>query len=100
MESKFTGGLLGSIGIGIASFFLTVFTLGFGAPWAICMRHRWLSKHTIIDGRQLKFVGTGGELFVKYIIWMLLSAITLGIYSFWFGIKLQQWKTKNTHFAS
>ena len=37
-ESKFTGGLLGMIGIGILQGLLITFTLGFGAPWAICSR--------------------------------------------------------------
>ena len=31
-ESKFTGGLLGMIGIGILQGLLITFTLGFGAP--------------------------------------------------------------------
>lgn len=100
MESKFTGGLLGLIGIGILQSLLIIFTLGFGAPWAICMKQRWLAKHTYIDGHQLKFDGTGGQLIGNYIKWLLLTFITLGIYSFWLGIKVQQWVTKHTHFAS
>ena len=48
-ESKFTGGLLGMIGIGILQGLLITFTLGFGAPWAICMAERWYAKHTYID---------------------------------------------------
>ncbi|MBO5752164.1 MAG: DUF898 family protein, partial [Proteobacteria bacterium] len=35
----------------------------------------------------------------KWIIWALLTIITLGIYSFWLNIKLKQWKIKHTHFA-
>ena len=82
MESKFTGGLLGLIGIGILQFFLILFTLGIGAPWAVCLGQRWTAKHTIIDGHQLVFDGTGGQ---------------LGIYGFWLNIKMQQWITKHTH---
>ena len=99
MESKFTGGLLGLIGIGILQFLLTLFTLGIGAPWAICLRQRWIAKHTIIDGNQLVFDGTGGQLFGNYIKWFLLTIITLGIYGFWLSIKMQQWVTKHTHIA-
>ena len=41
MESKFTGGLLGLIGIGILQWLIIVFTLGIGAPWAICIGESW-----------------------------------------------------------
>ena len=99
MESKFTGGLLGLIGTGILQFLLTLFTLGIGTPWAICLRQRWIAKHTIIDGNQLVFDGTGGQLFGNYIKWFLLTIITLGIYGFWLNIKMHQWVTKHTHIA-
>ncbi len=97
MESKFTGGLLGMIGINILQTIICVFTLGIGVPWAVCLKERWYVKHTVIDGRQLTFDGTGAQLFGNYIKWLLLSIITLGIYSFWLGIKMKQWVTKHTH---
>ena len=99
MESKFTGGLLGSIGIGILKILLTVFTLGIGLPWAVCLGERWVAKHTIIDGRALTFDGTGGQLFGKYIVWLLLTFITFGIYAFWLSIKMKQWVVSHTHVA-
>ena len=99
MNSKFTGGLLGLIGIGLLQWLLTLVTLGLGAPWAVCIKERWVAKHTVIDGRQLAFDGTGAQLFGNYIVWLLLTIITLGIYSFWLSIKMKQWVTKHTHFA-
>lgn len=99
-ESKFTGGLLGLIGINILAGLLMMITLGLGVPWAVCMREKWIAEHTIIDGHQLKFDGTGGQLFGQYIKWWLLTFITLGIYSFWLGIKMKQWTVKHTHFAN
>ena len=96
-ESKFDGGLLGLIGIGLLSVFLIIITLGIGLPWAICIRQRWYASHTIIDGNRLYFDGTGGQLFGNYIKWLLLSIITLGIYNFWLTIKMQQWIVKHTH---
>ena len=87
MESKFDGGLLGLIGIGILQGLLIVFTLGFGAPWAVCMKERWYADHTTIEGRRLTFDGTGGQLFGNYIKWFLLTIITLGIYGLWLSIK-------------
>ena len=98
-ESKFTGGLLGLIGISILQFLLITFTLGLGAPWAICLKERWVAKHTIVDGKQLVFDGTGLQLFGTYIKWWLLCIVTLGIYSLWLGIKMKQWVVKHTHIA-
>ena len=97
--SKFDGGLLGLIGINLLMGLLTTITLGIGLPWALCMKERWIAKHTYIDGRQLTFDGTGAQLFGNYIKWFLLTIITFGIYSFWLSIKMKQWVTKHTHFA-
>ncbi len=98
-ESKFTGGLAGLIGINILSAILIALTLGLGAPWAICMKQKWIANNTIIDGRPLTFDGTGGQLFGNYIKWFLLTLITFGIYGLWLTIKMQQWITKHTHMA-
>lgn len=100
MESKFTGRLIGLIGISILQMLLVAITLGIGTPWAVCMKERWIAKHTIIDGKQLRFDGTGGQLFGKYIIWFLLTIVTLGIYSLWLTIKMKKWVVSHTHTVS
>ena len=97
MESKFTGGLLGLIGISILEILIITFTFGLAAPWAICMRERWIAEHTIIDGHQLVFDGTGGQLFGNYIKWFLLTIVTFGIYGLWLGINMKKWVVKHTH---
>ncbi len=99
MESKFSGGLLGLIGVNICVMLMTVFTLFIALPWAVCFKQRWEAKHTTIDGKALKFDGTGMQLFGNYIKWVLLTIITFGIYSFWLSIKMKQWVTYHTHFA-
>ena len=99
MESKFTGGLLGLIGIGIITVLLTIFTLGLGYPFAVCLKEKWYAKHTIIDGKQLTFDGNGMQLFGNYIKWFLLTIITLGIYGFWLKIKMKKWVVYHTHTA-
>ena len=98
-ESRFTGGLLGLIGINILQGIIIGLTFGIAAPWAICLKQRWIARHTVIDGRQLIFDGTGGQLFGNYIKWFLLTIITVGIYGFWLDIKMKQWITKHTHMA-
>ena len=95
--SSFNGGLLGLIGINILQGLLILITLGIGVPWAVCMKERWIAKHTVIDGQQLVFDGTGSQLFGSYIKWVLLTIITLGIYAFWLEIKMKQWLVKHTH---
>ena len=97
MESKFTGGLLGLIGISILQSLIITITFGIATPWAVCIKQNWIAKHTIIDGHQVTFDGTGGQLFGQYIKWFLLTIVTLGIYGLWVGIKMQQWVTKHTH---
>ena len=96
-ESKFTGGLLGMIGTYIIIALLTCFTLGLALPWAICIWQNWVANHTIIDGKQMVFDGTGGQLFGNYIKWWLLCIVTLSIYSWWLPIKFRQWTTLHTH---
>jgi uncharacterized membrane protein YjgN (DUF898 family) len=98
-KSYFDGGLLQLIGWQILGGLVTTLTLGICYPWAICMIYRWEAKHTVINGRRLKFTGTATQLFGNWIKWLLLTLITFGIYSFWLNIKLMQWKTKHTVFA-
>lgn len=95
--SKFNGGILGYIGINILHFLMVTLTLGVAYPWALVMKERWIAKHTIIDGQQIIFDGSGLELIGSWIKWMFLTVITLGIYLFWVEIKIIGWKTKHTH---
>ena len=97
--SHFDGGLGEWICWNIVGVFVTAITFGICYPWALCKIYGWKINHTVINGRRLKFNGTGVSLFGNWIKWLLLTIITFGIYSFWLGIKLEQWKVKNTTFA-
>ena len=96
-ESKFTGGLLGFLGTFLLCYVIAIVTLGIGMPWVMCIWYKWVADHTVIDGKQMVFDGTGGSLFGQYIKWLLLTIITCGIYGYWVGIKLMQWKAQHTH---
>ncbi len=96
-ESRFTGGLLGMMGTFVIMMILICCTLGIALPWAICIWQNWVVTHTVIDGKQMVFDGTGGQLFGNYIKWLLLCIVTLGIYSWWLPIKFRQWTTMHTH---
>ena len=98
-DSYFDGGLLQLIGWKLLGGFITSITLGICYPWAKCMVYNWETKHTVIEGRRLKFTGTAIGLFGNWIKWWLLTIITFGIYGFWLNIKLKKWVTKHTVFA-
>jgi len=97
-NSYFDGGLLQLIGWRLLGGLLTACTFGICFPWALCMVYGWETKHTVIEGRRLKFTGTAIGLFGNWIKWLLLCIITFGIYSFWLCIALKKWKVKNTEF--
>ncbi len=98
-DSYFDGGLLQLIGYRLLGAFITACTLGICLPWAYTMVYSWEAKHTVINGKRLRFDGSAVGLFAQWIKWFLLTVITFGIYGFWVDIKLKQWKVAHTHFA-
>jgi len=99
-KSYFDGGLLQFIGWSIAGWFVTIISFGILYPWSFTMIYGWKARHTVINGRRLKFTGSAIGLFGNWIKWWLLTIITLGIYSFWLFIALEKWKTKHTTFEN
>ena len=81
-------------------YILTIVTLGIYTPWMICNLHGFYYENTRIhtdDTRlTLTFTGTGGELFVTYIVGYILTLLTLGLYSFWFQVNLMRFTSGNT----
>lgn len=98
--SFFDGGVLSYLGIVILGGLLIALTVGIATPWAITLTYGWRINHTVIEGRRLRFSGTGLGLFGNWIKWFLLTIITLGIYGFWVHIKLEDWKVRNTSFIN
>jgi uncharacterized membrane protein YjgN (DUF898 family) len=98
MRSDFDGRVGELFGINLAVSFITMFTLGFGFPWALVMKQRYVTGHTIVEGKRLRFDGTGGQLFGIWVKVLLLCIVTLGIYSFWAEVRVQRWIAQNTHF--
>jgi uncharacterized membrane protein YjgN (DUF898 family) len=79
----------------LVNYLLTIITLGFYMPWFLCKLIKFFTEHTHAqsdDGTQLqlRFEGTGGDLFVTLLVGYLLSVITLGIYFPWFLCSLQR----------
>lgn len=96
----FDGGAATYVGTAILGMLITVLTAGICYPFALVLVERWRCKHTYIDGEQLVFRGSAVGLFGRWLLWLLLIVVTLGIYLFWVGPRLQEWKTVNTDFAS
>ncbi len=94
-NSYFDGRLIALIGINLLTALVTTITLGFAYPAMYCFKKRWIYASTVINGYRLKFTGTGGQLFGKYILWTFLGIITLGIFALWWPIKYQKWETKH-----
>ena len=86
-ESKFTGKTGGLIWKSIVCDLLFIITLGFALPSVIAIMTEWRTKHTVIDGHKLSFDGKGISLIGRYILWFLLTIITIGIYSLWIPLK-------------
>ena len=97
-DSYFDGGLLELIGWRILAFLITAVTLGIAYPWAQCMLYSWQFKHTVYNGKRLKFEGTGGELFVNIFKWIFFSIITLGIYILVIPVRKTRWVISNLHY--
>ena len=96
--SDWDGGVLETIAASIVCSLITTITCGFGLPWGVCYLYKFIIEHTKIDGKRLRFDGTGGELFGNWIVWFILTVVTCGIYGFWVTPKLYKWIASHTHF--
>jgi uncharacterized membrane protein YjgN (DUF898 family) len=95
---SFDGGVATYWGTFLLASLITICTIGIGYPWALCLKQKWINKHTFLDGKRLKFLGGGGSLIGLWLKWMVLMIITLGIYSLWVGPNLQKWIIDHTDF--
>jgi len=97
-DSYFDGGLLELIGWRILAYLIVGVTFGIATPWAKCMLYSYQFKHTVYNGKRLKFEGTGGDLFVNIFKWVFFSIITLGIYLIFVPVKKTKWVISNLHY--
>ena len=86
-NSYFDGGLLQLIGYHILGSVITTLTFGICLPWAYCLIYEWEAKHTVIEGRRLRFDGSAVQLFGNWIKWFFLGtdqteAVADGSYTF------------------
>jgi hypothetical protein len=86
-------------GYGLIGYCFMFITLGFSLAWADTQRRKWIYAKTYIGGDVLGYTGESVELWVKRIIWMLLSVVTFGIYYFLVKpIREQKFLSEHLHF--
>ena len=76
---------------------LNIITVGLMIPFTLCIKLRYINKHTIINKKKLVFTGAGINLLGRYILWGFLTCITLGIYGWWIPVNMFKWQTGNIH---
>jgi uncharacterized membrane protein YjgN (DUF898 family) len=95
MESKFSGTVLFVFLFSIWAPILAIISLGLALPFIECTAIRWICDNSVIGGKHYKFKGTAMGLFGRWIIWYLLTIITLGIYGFWSTRNQIRWTIEN-----
>ncbi|MDD5306130.1 MAG: DUF898 family protein [Deltaproteobacteria bacterium] len=99
LDFKGTGGRL--FVINLVGGLLTLVTFGIYGAWFVAKLLHYIAENTEAraeDGTTyaLRFNGTGGTIFVTYLVGMLLTMITFGIYGAWFCCKLTKVIFSNT----
>lgn len=99
-KSYFDGNAMEKFGWWLLEFLLTLMTAFLAFPWAMCMKYRWETKHTVINGKRLCFDGKGSQLFGRFILWLILSILTAGLYLIATTSRVKRWKLSHTHFLT
>ena len=78
-KSYFDGTGFQLMGWNILCSIIIFITFGFGAAWASCLKLRWETSHTVVNGKRLYFNGTAAQLFGKMIAWEIIVGLILSI---------------------
>ena len=99
-ESYFDGSFIGLLAWKLLGYIITIITFGLAHPFALCMRYNWQTKHTVVNGKRLKFDGHGYQLIGKWIWWWILTIITFGLYYIFIPAQKRKWIVKHTHYEN
>ena len=75
---------------------LSVLTLGIVYPLTYRLKYGYYTNSSIIDGKKLVFRGKLSALYGRWVLWILLTIATLGLYLPLIAHNLQSWATANT----
>lgn len=78
-KSYFDGTGFQLMGWNILCAIVIFITFGFGAAWASCLKLRWETSHTVVNGKRLYFNGTAAQLFGKMIAWEIICGLILAV---------------------
>jgi len=95
MESKFSGKVIQIFLFCIWAPILFTISIGLASPFIICTVIRWICNNSTISGKRFTFNGTAGGLFGRWIIWYLLTLVTIGVYGFWSTRNQIRWVIEN-----
>jgi hypothetical protein len=95
-ESFYDGNTFIMFLLRLLGFILFFVTLTISYPWTMCMIYRYQTKHTVVNGYRLKFDGKGSQLLGRYLLWLLLTILTVGIFLIFLTNKIRIWKAKHT----
>ncbi|MCL1901101.1 MAG: hypothetical protein FWG51_01750 [Firmicutes bacterium] len=96
--SYFDGNYLAIWGIDLLFILITLCTITIGLPYAMCFRHGWICKHTVMDGKRMRFIGKSEALLGRFCIWFCLTVVTAGVWIFFIPVKIKKWYAENTFF--
>lgn len=92
------GSALGLFFRNIGYALLNAITFSLLIPVTMCWKNQYVQSHLILDGRKTYFDGTAGQIYLKWLLGMLLSIVTLGIYGIVLQIQINNWISQHTHF--
>lgn len=95
--SYFDGGFWQFFGWTLLGDIVTGLTLGICYPLAVKWIYSWEQRHKVYNKRRCTFDGKAGQLFGTWLLCILFTIITLGIYGFYVPIKIRKWIVKHTH---
>ena len=75
--------------------FLNIISVGLLIPFTMCMKLRYINRYTVINKKKLMFTGAGINLLGRYILWIVLTIITFGIYGLWLPVNILKWQNEN-----
>ena len=91
-KSYFDGRFIQFLGWFLLGWLVTVVTIGICFPLAYGWLARWEARHTVICGYRETWNGACGSLIPKWLLWCLLTIITLTIFAWWNPIRFRKWK--------
>lgn len=94
-NTYFDGKMLQWLGWTLLGELVTLVTLGICFPVYWGWIEKWKINHTVVNGYRLRLTRGGGRLVGRWLLWMLLSIITLFIFSLWIPKKMERWKVAN-----